>query len=86
METPDRIVEENATSQDYLQPTATINADHPEVIAFARRVIGGATDPLAQATRLYLAVRDDFQHPALPKVEDDAARVRRPDGFNHAGL
>lgn len=62
METPDRIAGVDDAPEFYLQPTATINADHPEVIAFARRVIGGATDPLEQATRLTLAVRDEFYY------------------------
>jgi len=42
----------------YLQPTPIIDSDHPEIIEFARRTVGQATDPVEKAVKLYYAVRD----------------------------
>lgn len=46
----------------YLQPTYFIDSDHPDVINYAKRVVGDETDPTQQAIKLYLAVRDDFRY------------------------
>jgi len=43
---------------EYLQPTAVIDSDHPDVIGFAKEAVGEATDPLEKARRLFYAVRD----------------------------
>lgn len=44
--------------EQYLRPTEIIDSDHPAVIAFAREAAGESKDPVQQAVRLYLAVRD----------------------------
>ncbi len=44
----------------YLDPTAYIDSDHPDVVAYARRVVGDAETPREKAVRLYHAVRDDI--------------------------
>ena len=42
----------------YLNPTAVIDSDHPAIGAHAAKTVGGSTDPLDQAVKLYYAVRD----------------------------
>lgn len=44
----------------YLTPTQFIDSDAEDVVAFARRICGGETDEVAQAVRLYYAVRDEI--------------------------
>lgn len=44
--------------EEYLRPTAILDSDHPDVVAFAREAAGGASDPVEQAVRVYYAVRD----------------------------
>lgn len=44
----------------FLRPGTFIDSDAPEVIAFARRVCGDATDPVANAVGLFYAVRDEI--------------------------
>lgn len=46
----------------YLKPTAIIDSDHPRVMEFARSVAGSIEDPVEQAVRLYLAVRDGIRY------------------------
>ncbi len=46
----------------YLTPTAIIDSDHKIVREFARDVVGGLTDPVGMAVKLYLAVRDDIRY------------------------
>lgn len=46
----------------YLRPTAIIDSDHHLVQEYARRALGGATDPVDVAVRLYLAVRDGIRY------------------------
>jgi transglutaminase-like putative cysteine protease len=45
-----------------LAATTLLDADHPEVRAFAATAIGDATDPVTRAVRLYYAVRDDLRY------------------------
>jgi transglutaminase-like putative cysteine protease len=45
-----------------LQSAGAVDADHPGVIAYARRHVAGIEDPRAQAIALHLAVRDDFRY------------------------
>jgi len=45
-----------------LAATRFIDRDHPEVVAFAREVAGSAREPVEQARRLYLAVRDRIRY------------------------
>ncbi len=44
--------------EQYLNPTAIIDSDHPEVRAFAEKACGDAEDSVDKAVRLYYAVRD----------------------------
>jgi transglutaminase-like putative cysteine protease len=46
----------------YLQPTPTIEADHPQVSAFAREHIGDSTAVRDQAVMLFYAVRDGIRY------------------------
>ncbi len=46
----------------YLQPTYFVDSDHPDVIAYARKIVKDETDPVKQAILLYLAVRDGFKY------------------------
>lgn len=56
---------------DWLRPTAFIDSDAPQVMAFARKAVGRETDPRPRAVALYYAVRDgvtytpycDYQSP-----------------------
>src|SRR5690606_11956125 len=55
----------NSTLNDfalYLKPTKLVDSDHPDVMAFAKEAIGNETDPVEQAKKLYLAVRDKFPY------------------------
>ncbi|HXX35375.1 MAG TPA: transglutaminase-like domain-containing protein [Thermodesulfobacteriota bacterium] len=42
----------------YMAPTAIIDSDHPSIREYASKNIGGSTDPVEIAVKLYLAVRD----------------------------
>ncbi|HSH70201.1 MAG TPA: transglutaminase-like domain-containing protein [Deferrisomatales bacterium] len=42
----------------YLTPTAMLDSDHAAVRGFAARAVGGSTEPVEQAVKLYYAVRD----------------------------
>jgi len=46
----------------YLLPTYFVDSDHPDVIAYAKSIVGEEADPLRQAILLYKAVRDDFKY------------------------
>ena len=46
--------------QACLKPTYYLDADHPRVRGLAEEAVGGATDPIDKAVRLYYAVRDGF--------------------------
>ncbi len=48
----------NGVEKKYLSPTAIINSDHPEVLAFARDTIGNSQNLIEKSTKLYYAVRD----------------------------
>jgi transglutaminase-like putative cysteine protease len=48
--------------REYLEPTAILDSDHPEVAAFARKHGGEKEDPRATAVRLYYAVRDGIRY------------------------
>jgi transglutaminase-like putative cysteine protease len=60
------------TSQDnsldqYLQPTPILNSDHPDIIAFTKKTLNGATAPEEQARKLFYAVRDNIAYdPRVP--------------------
>lgn len=46
----------------HLRPTRFLDADHPSVRDYAVAAVAGADDPLEQARRLYLRVRDDIRY------------------------
>jgi len=48
--------------QRYLASTKIIDCDHPSVHDFADQVVGGSKDPIGQAVKLYLAVRDGIRY------------------------
>jgi len=52
----------DASVAECLKSTDMIDADHPAIIEFSRRVVGGETDPKTKAIKLYYAVRDGFYY------------------------
>ncbi len=46
----------------YLDPTPSLDADHPDVIAYAKQNCGPSDDPVKIAVSLYYAVRDDIRY------------------------
>ena len=48
--------------QKYLTPTAIIDCDHPNVRAYAQKMVEGSKDPIGQSVKLYLAVRDGIRY------------------------
>jgi len=50
--------EYNATMKIYLEPTAIIDSDHPDILSYAEEVAKDAKGPVQKAIRLYYAVRD----------------------------
>lgn len=48
--------------RQYLEPTAILDWNHPRVLSFAREAVGGASDPVEKAVRLYEAVRDGIRY------------------------
>ena len=49
------------TMNQYLEPTSTIESDHPSVIQFTQQRISGGDD-ISQAISLYYAVRDNIRY------------------------
>jgi transglutaminase-like putative cysteine protease len=47
---------------EYLQPSATIDCDHPAVTRFAEQCVSGMTDSREKGVRLYYAVRDGLRY------------------------
>jgi transglutaminase-like putative cysteine protease len=62
-----------------LAPTALLDADHPEVRAFAAAASGDAPDPVTRAVRLYYAVRDGLRY-------DPYAVEFTPEGFRASAV
>jgi transglutaminase-like putative cysteine protease len=48
--------------QDYLTPTRCIDSDSPQVLNYARHIIGNETDSIKKAVMLFYAVRDDIKY------------------------
>jgi transglutaminase-like putative cysteine protease len=46
----------------FLTPTPIIDSDHQRVRDHVREVVGGTTDPVQMAVKLYLAVRDGIRY------------------------
>jgi len=60
----------------YLAPGEFVDSDHPEVVAFARATVAGATDELDRVLRLFYAVRDDILYdPYLPTGRPESYRA-----------
>lgn len=47
-------------SEQYMQPTFFLDADHPDITRYAEKHTNGVNDEHEKARRLYYAVRDDF--------------------------
>lgn len=64
----------------YLAPTAILDSDHPEVVAYARRALASARDDaVSRAVALYYAVRDPIRYnPYLP--------FHRPEDYRASGV
>lgn len=54
--------EGSLTLTEFLQPTGFIDSNSPAVIAFANRVVEGATLEKEKAIKLYNAIRDEIQY------------------------
>ena len=72
--------------QEYLEPTAIIDSDHPAVKDFAARAAGGAKDPVETAVKLYLTVRDSIRYDPytpfwLPEHYRASSVISRGRGF-----
>ena len=52
---------DNDSLDAYRRPGELIDSDHPEIVAYARRVAGAGSDR-EKALRLYYAVRDDLRY------------------------
>lgn len=63
----------------YLSPTATIDSDHPAVVAYARNALAGISGGAVQkAVRLYYAVRDGIWYdPYQPFYKPEHYRASR---------
>jgi transglutaminase-like putative cysteine protease len=60
---------------EFLQPAAFIDSDHPAVVAFAKKHASG-TSPLEKAISLYYAVRDELRYnPFLDFSDPDVFRA-----------
>ena len=62
----------NGDPADYLAPTPYLDADHPAVVAFARRAVGDAAGETDRAVRLYYAVRDEIRYDPYVPLTDPA--------------
>ena len=88
----DDVVRDGAGPEAYTRPGALIDSDHPELVAWARRVAGEGSDR-ERALRLYYAVRDEVRYdPYNTPMREDAYRasttLRAGHGYcvNKAGL
>lgn len=48
--------------EHFLKPTRIVDSDAPVVMDYGRKVVGDCKDPVEQAVRLYLAVRDNIRY------------------------
>jgi len=53
---------EDMDVSEFLKPGELVNSDHPEIVAFAKRLVGDATDDIDKAKRLYYGVRDEVHY------------------------
>ena len=69
-----------------LAATDFVDADAPEVVAFAHEAIGDETDPVKRAVRLFYAVRDGIWYSPYTISEDPATyRASAVAGMTRAG-
>ncbi|WP_026912010.1 transglutaminase-like domain-containing protein [Patulibacter minatonensis] len=68
-----------SVSSEHLRPSASLDADHPSVVAFAQDAVAGVEDERERAVALYLAVRDGFRY-------DPYAIDQTPAGFRASTL
>jgi transglutaminase-like putative cysteine protease len=47
---------------EFLDPGPIVDSDHPELVAFAERVAGGAASPRDATVKLFYAVRDGIRY------------------------
>jgi len=78
--------ERSPTDPVYLQSTYFIDSDHPDVVAFTRRVTDGATDDVDRAVRLFYAVRDGIRYDpymswVVPEIFKASETLRRGSSF-----
>ena len=76
---------DSATAAD-LRPTQFLDADHPDVLAFARDACRGTVDPRERAVRLFYAVRDEIRYDPYsavtsPELYKASATVARGASF-----
>ena len=80
------MTEPNAPEDRYLKPTGMIDSDHDDLIAFAKKAVDGATDPVERARRLFYAVRDGLVYDVrcpffLPDHYRASSVLKRGRGF-----
>ena len=62
----------------YLSPAEFIDSDHEQIRAKARQIVGPVSDPVAQASLLYRAVRDDIRYdPYVDYTDPEIYRASR---------
>lgn len=64
--------------QEFLQATSLLDADHPDIQAYAERITQGARIDMQKAVRIYYAVRDGWKYnPYNVNMKEDAMRASR---------
>ena len=62
----------------YLEPGATVESSHPDIVAFAETAAGDAATPKQTAINLYYAVRDQIRYnPYISAIEVEAFRASK---------
>jgi transglutaminase-like putative cysteine protease len=75
------------SNQQYLQPTAILNFEHPAVVDYCNRIVpDGGSDPVSTAVKLFYAVRDGIRYDPyspfyLPQHYRASAVLRRGKGY-----
>lgn len=68
----------NSDVRLYLSPAEFIDSDHKQVRAKATQIVGSESDPVAQASLLYRAVRDDIRYdPYVDYTDPEIYRASR---------
>ncbi len=62
----------------YLEPGATVESNHPDIVAFASAAAGDAATPRETAIALYYVVRDQIRYnPYISAIETEAFRATK---------